>query len=460
MLYGRQRELRELSSAWARVEGGRPQLAVVWGRRRVGKTFLLSEFTRTLPTVYFTATRNDTESDQLRRLHEAAQRTLGERIALAGGGFADLEAALRFFVQLAVESPLVLVIDEAPRLAHARRDFGDVLAAVWDTLPARCHLLVVVCGSVVAAMRDLIGPDGGLYRRADPELRVDPLDPWEAAALIGTDDGVTAVEAYAACGGYPLHLAAWNPSDTTDANLMRLAGSPGGILLRDALDIMFEDLDFRSGYERVLATMGTGPTRRSKIAGRAQQRIDHTLTQLQRSGYVTAERPIGSAPTADPLYRLVDPYLRYWFAVLRQDAELIDGGQGHTVMNRVRPRWDAHVQAVFEEIARTDAARRVATGDLPNGIIGRWWLDERREIDVVGLDPDNRAVLLGEVKWQIAPFTTSQLTQLRSAATLVPLAPQLTFGIWTRNGVHPEVAAFPDVRTFTPDTMFSPANAP
>jgi uncharacterized protein len=350
MFVGREPERQALQAAWERAQDGSPQLAVVWGRRRVGKTYLLSQFTGELPTIFFTATRNFSETDQLNRLFEATQRGLGDRSALAGGGFRDLESALRFFLQISIDHPLVVVLDEAPRLGSARADFGDVLAAVWDQRPVNARLLLIICGSAVAAMRDLIGPEGGLYRRADPELRIDPLDPWEAAELLGKQiSGDALVQAYAACGGYPLHLAAWNPELSVEKNLFALAGSPGGLLLRDALDIMFEDLDFRSGYERVLGTMGSGPVRRSKIASRAQQRIDQTLKQLQRSGYVVAERPLGSPLTADPLYRLVDPYVRFWFAVLRADAELIDGGQGESVLRRVAPQWEAHVQSVFED---------------------------------------------------------------------------------------------------------------
>ena len=456
MLYGRDVELGALRSAWELARRGTPQLAVLWGRRRVGKTFLLSEFSRRLPCVYFAATRNDTESDQLGRFYEAVERGIGSRAELAGGGFRDLDSALRFLLRIAVEEPLVVVIDEAPRLASSRPDLADVLAAVWDQRPLDSKLLLVICGSAVAAMRDLMGPDGGLYRRADPELRVDPLDPWAAAAMLGgAASGETIVQAYAACGGYPLHLAAWDAERSVQENLASLAGSPGGILVRDALDIMFEDLDFRSGYERVLATMAAGPTRRSKIARRAQQRIDETLKKLQRSGYVVAERPIGAPETADPLYRLVDPYLRFWFSVLRADADLIDGGQGRAVLRRVQPRWEAHVQAVFEEIARGHAVRQVSGGILPDAIVGRWWKDEEIEIDVVGLDDRNRTVLVGAAKWQERPFSASQLGHLRSAAVRMGgLAPEPRFVAWSRRGVDARAASSPDVLGFTPDQMF------
>jgi uncharacterized protein len=93
------------------------------------------------------------------------------------------------------------------------------------------------------------------------------------------------IEAYAACGGYPLHLRRWSGALSTDANLAELAFTPGGILLRDATDILSEDLDWRGGYERVLAAMAGGARRRSRIAGRAQQRIDYTLNRRAVGGH-------------------------------------------------------------------------------------------------------------------------------------------------------------------------------
>jgi uncharacterized protein len=456
VIHGRTHELRELRAAWERAQSGDPQMALVWGRRRVGKTFLLSAFAEKLPCVFFTATRNDTETDQMARLHEAAARTLGTDADLAGGGFHNLEAALRFFFRTAQNRPLVLILDEAPRLAAARSDFGDVIAASWDQRPANCQLLLVVCGSAVSSMRKLIGPEGGLYRRAKPELRVEPFDPWEAASFLGNPDGETVVHAYAACGGYPLHLKEWNSGESAETNLARLAGQPNSVLLRDALDIMFEDLDFRSGYERVLATMANGPVRRSKIASRAQQRIDTTLTQLQRSGYVSAERPIGSPATADPLYRLTDPYIRFWFSVLRSDAELIDGGQGSVVLRRSKPKWEAHVQSVFEELARLHAVRSIANGQLREAVVGRWWLDESVEIDVLGLNGANEAVLVGEAKWQDRPVTSAQVDRLRqSAVQRGQLADEVTYGIWARHGLA-DATKDPGIVAFTPQTMFAP----
>ena len=123
---------------------------------------------------------------------------------------------------------------------------------------------------------------------------------------------------------------------STPENLHELAFTPGGLLLRDALDILSEDLDWRGGYERVLVALGANTHRRSRIASRAQQRIDYPLDRLRRAGYVQAVRPHGGAASADPLYEISDPYLAFWFAVLRDDADLVEGGQGAAVQARWR----------------------------------------------------------------------------------------------------------------------------
>jgi uncharacterized protein len=107
------------------------------------------------------------------------------------------------------------------------------------------------------------------------------------------------------------------------------------------------------------------------VAGRAQQRIDYTLDRLWRSGYVRRVVPIGH-PTADPLYEIADTYLAFWFGVLRDDVDLIEGGQGDAVQRRTEQRLQQHIGRVFEGACREHAARLVRDGEFPRDmIIGR-----------------------------------------------------------------------------------------
>ena len=102
-LVNRAAELRRLNAAWQRATEGIPQLLVVWGRRRVGKTFLLSHFAEGKRAVFFGATQQ-AEAIELRRLTEVSGRDLGDQAAhLAGGGLPTWEAALQFFSAVAQE---------------------------------------------------------------------------------------------------------------------------------------------------------------------------------------------------------------------------------------------------------------------------------------------------------------------------------------------------------------------
>ena len=455
-LVGRSRELADLTTAWERAASGTPELAVVWGRRRVGKTYLLTHFALAKRSVYFTATRQDTDDRQLRRFADAVREQLGHEIgALAPATFPDWEAALRFVAELARAEPLLVVLDEAPRLTGGHADFADTVSAVWENHIRDQHLLLVLSGSAVAVMEQMLGPQGGLHRRAGLELRMDPFPLTDARDFQPDLPASEFVQAYAACGGYPLHLSRWSAERSVEDNLVELAFTPGGLLLRDAPDILSEDLDWRGGYERVLTAMAGGARRRSRIAGRAKQRIDYTLDRLRRAGYIRAVRALGTRGSPDPLYEIADDYLAYWFAVLRDDADLIEGGQGAAVRRRTWGRWQTQVARVFEAGARAHAQRLVATGTLPEDTItGRWWLDETVEIDVVGLSGEH-PVLVGEARWQTRPLASRDLTELRRrAAHLPPPGPAgLIFAFWSRGGVEDTLLAHPDVRAFTADDL-------
>ena len=89
---------------------------MVWGRRRVGKTYLLTHFAEGKRAVYFTATRQDSDERQLQRFADALREQLDQRSATSRRHLSDWEAALRFVGDWPETGPLLLVLDEAPRL--------------------------------------------------------------------------------------------------------------------------------------------------------------------------------------------------------------------------------------------------------------------------------------------------------------------------------------------------------
>jgi AAA+ ATPase superfamily predicted ATPase len=451
-LLDRETEIAALQGAHARALGGLPQLAIVWGRRRVGKTFLLLHLLQRVEgarTVFHAATQQS-EAVELERFAESLRAHLGEdALDLAGGAFSSWERALRFVVALGREEPLVLVLDEVPYLTRSTPGFASIVQAVWDretgaSRPSR--LLLALTGSAVGTMEDVLGPEGALHRRATLELRVDPVDLPSTATFLPSLDAPGLIEAYAACGGFPLHLAAWDESASTRENLLALAGSPGGVLLEDAPATLREELGDATGYTRVLAAVGRGRTRYGEIRTEADQRIERPLDVLVASRLLRRSTPLGAPRRAAPLYELADPYLRFWFSVLYPDVALLEGGQGRAVLQRNETRWQQHLGWVFEEAARAHARRLVDSGVLPEDLVtGRWWSTSgaATELDVLGLR-GTRTALLGEVRWRAAPLGLREAADLRRRGERAPAPmpdgdPQLA--LWGRRGITDEARA-------------------
>ena len=264
-------------------------------------------------------------------------------------------------------------------------------------------------------MDRLTGGSGPLFGRADPNLRLEPFAFEQVGAFVSKLSATDRLTTYAATGGYPLHLLAWDDRASLAENLRALA-RPGALLFDAAPQIVFEEFPAGVGFERVLRAIGRGRHSFGEIKTEADLRIETPLATLQHMGLVRGELPLGGPRHARPHYVLTDPYLRFWFGPLsriRQSVEM--GGDPATVLSA--GSWLAHLGSVFEDEARRHGVRRVNAGDLPTSSIGRWWRTGRNpiELDVVGRAED-AVVFVGEAKWSDSSPGARDIAYLRDRA--------------------------------------------
>ena len=415
-LINRAVELRRLSEAWELASQGSPQLVLVTGRRRIGKSFLLGHFAEHRRSVVHVATR-EAMGQQLASIREQLNSLVVNSPELRMENWHQVFAAA---AALATNEPLLFVIDEVPYLHDTDPSWGSVAQAAWDRIAhgPPTKLMIVLTGSSRRVMESLTGGGGPLYGRATVRLRIDAIAPGHVSAFLPKADATRLIEAYAATGGYPMHLTAWDDSASTHSNLVRLASAPGSLLYDNANLILAEEFPGGVGYERVLTSIGMGRRRFGEISSDAGIRIEGPLATLTHIGLVEAERPVGSPRKTRPLYRITDPYLAYWFHVLNRVRSSIELGLGEAALRQVEPLWQGHVAQVFEDIARRHLAALAANGDLDGNVIGRWWGSvegKQIEIDAVGLEGSD-CMFACEVKWQTGPIGGHDIQALAQKA--------------------------------------------
>lgn len=438
----RDTEQRELRDAFRVALSGRPQLVVISGPRRVGKTLLvrhaLEAASHTMTTVYFEATQAGAP-EQLRRFHQALGAALPSSALPPGSAPRTWEEALGLAAFAARSVPLVVAIDEATYLMASTPGFSSMVQAVWDAIDVEAappRLALVLTGSAMGLIDEALSGQGALFRRPTLARRIEPFNAAEAYRFTGRPDPTALFEAYAACGGYPLHLDTWDFTQATGENLLRLAASPGGILLEGGALVL---AGMRESYRQVLMAVGQGRSKTSEIANETGARSERGIEALLRARIVQAARPLGAPAQARAIYRVEDPYLRFWFRVLANHVQSIESGQGSQVLRHVEGAWQEQLGWAFEVAARLHAAGLAEAGVLPAGTLtGEWWTTSGQptQVDVLGL-LDHRSVALGEVRWQARPLGRSDLDGLAVKLRLVPNpVAQPTLLLWGRHGIR------------------------
>jgi uncharacterized protein len=421
------------------VAGRRRGFGVLYGRRRCGKSRLLLEALPAGRSVYYVA--DDRESP----LQRAALATELARL-LPGFNrvtYPDWDALLsRVWDEAAAGT--VLAIDEFPAIVSVAPELPSLLQKRVDASAARGpHLLLA--GSSQRMMQGLVlDRTAPLYGRATEILKVEPLPcGWLRKALRTTGDR-DAIEAFAVWGGIPRYweLAADYPD--RDTAIQALVLSQLGVLYDEPARLLRDDLRDLAQAASILTLIGQGSHRLSEIAGRLGKpatSLSRPLERLLELGLVRRDQPFGASPrdSKRSLYRIGDPFLRFWFRFVEPNRSRLEARQGPAVLQEVLRQWPAHVAGVWEDLVRASIPR---TGYFNRswGVARAWWgpgTDRAPlEVDIVAESTDGATLLVGEVEWSSSADPRHLRAELHRKGTRLPFARgrEVLTGIWTPVG--------------------------
>jgi AAA+ ATPase superfamily predicted ATPase len=430
-LFDREQEWADLTKfAIESLDG--PHLGLVYGRRRHGKTYLLEHVAAASEGFYYQAIEEE-RHPALERFAAAVGAFAGAP-AWAGARFPDWAAALRVLAEAAAGR--LLVIDEFPYLLRGSPELPSIIQAAFDAARVGRHpaFRLVLCGSALSVMTELLTGQRALRGRASLDLALEPFNYRQARSYWRIADHRTAFLVDAVVGGAPGYrdlLDGRAPAGPGEFADWLAAGvlNPSHALFREADYLLTEDpgLVDRSLYRSIVAAVAEGSRTIRDVAralGRPETALGHPLRQLIRSRFLVRHDDVFRPRR--PLLSVADPLLRFFFAVVRPDLPRFEARRTKEAWLDAESRFRAQVVGPhFEAIARRWTERYAAAetlGGRPSRVGFAQVNDpaERRqfELDVVALGAPRgvggRPVVLaiGEAKASESPLALGELERL------------------------------------------------
>jgi AAA+ ATPase superfamily predicted ATPase len=410
-------DLSRLEDWW---HGTETNALALYGRRRVGKSWLCRRFAHDKPAVVMVADRR-AQAPQLDRFASQLEPLLGVRPALD-----SVAALIEALYALAADQRILAVVDEFPYLLPAQdRERQEALTGVQRVMEERdaSQLKLVLCGSHIGQMERLLS---GPLRGRLAAMAVEPLGFADATAYMADKPSpVNAIERYAVAGGMSLYLDELARDAPLRERVCARALNPRGPLFNDPREVLEEDLRTPGTYNSLLEELATGTKSLADMAtalGRRTPDIQGYLRTLREMRIVERSAPVTARDDArNHRYRLADDFMRFWFRFVFPFQEELKTGlpPEHLYDVEIAPLLGDHVSPTFEALCRLWTLR---TGRATR--VGSWWgsaLHEHRktgarqteEVAMVGLRRSSVAVI-GECKWTASELGPNVLTDLET----------------------------------------------
>lgn len=332
-IIGREDEIEVLNRALLSKEA---ELIAIYGRRRIGKTYLIRNHFSDRVIFELTGMNNGTLKDQLLLFTKAVQASANTPLAMTPPSgwveaFTSLEQVLS---KLNKKKKWVVFFDEFPWLNSRRSGFLEAFDHFWNTWASRqSNLVVVICGSAASWMiENIINAKGGLHNRITRSIRLLPFTLPETKnylhSLAVNLDNYQVLQLYMSLGGVPDYLKNVERGESTTQAINRICFTQTGALREEFDNLyrsLFENADTHIKIVKALSKTPKGMTRQEIIdqiglsSGGGTSAI---LNELEQSGFIQSSIPYNRT-SKDAIYRLTDEYSLFYLKFI--DGKKITG---------------------------------------------------------------------------------------------------------------------------------------
>jgi len=428
IVIGREAEKAVLSAI---LESGEPELVAIYGRRRVGKTFLIRSFFHKQMAFDLSGIHNALLEQQLENFSEAlagAMRSLPLETPVSW--FKAFNMLEDYLTPLIKKQRRVVFFDEFPWINTPRSGFMQAFENFWNTWASRQdNLVVVICGSAASWMiQKVIHNRGGLYNRVTRRMRLLPFDVGETEAYLKERkvnlDRYQVLQLYMVMGGIPHYLKEVRPGESSVQAVDRLCFTKEGLLYDEFKNLyhsLFDNAQDHMAVIRALAKKGKGLTRGEIIEAcrlSSGGGVTQLLDELTESGFIMPYIPFDRT-LKDSIYKLTDEYSHFYVKFIEnKKAE----GAGSWIKFSTGTSWKSWSGTAFESICmkHTPQIKKALGIESVYTETSVWRLRGKKEergaqIDLL-IDRQDRCINLCEMKFSIGDFeiTKSYAEELKN----------------------------------------------
>lgn len=416
MFIGRERELKSLEQLYA---SGKFEFAVLYGRRRVGKTALLTQFIQAKKAIYFMGV----ESNAKQNLENLSKSILEYTSGIAAeNSFLSFQAALEYVFKLSERERVVLVIDEYPYVARSSKSLASTLQLLIDKNKDNSKLMLILCGSSMSYMEDqVLAYKAPLYGRRTAQIKLLPFDFEETCRYFSHFKGEARALAYGIVGGTPQYLLQIDDRLSIEENIKNTFLNPISFLYEEPVNLLKQEVREPAIYTAIITAIAAGASRMSEISSKVGEDTNVCASYIKNLislGIVQKEIPYGEKASRKSLYSLEDNMFRFWHRFVLENNSLIARGAADLVYRRIEPQLSEYMGKVFEDICKQYLWKLLLDGQSPVEFtsLGRWWGNDpiersQTEIDILG-EQDKMTALFGECKWTNEKIDLSVLETL------------------------------------------------
>ena len=417
-------EIKTLEEEYSR-DGS--SFVVLYGRRRVGKTTLISKFIKNKNALFFLASE-EAESQNRAAFKEKVSEFIGDEM-LKNVEVKTWDVLFKMIIEHNFDEKPVIVIDEFQYLGKSNPSFPSVFQRIWEEILKDKQVMVILCGSLISMMESqTLAYESPLYGRRTAQIKLKQIPFKYYNEFFPDKTRKELIELYAVTGGVPKYVELFSKDNNIYSAIQKSVLNRTGYLYDEPYFLLRQEVTEVGSYFSIIKAIAAGNSKLSAISAVTEIKATSltkylkTLSDLdiiEREVPVTEKNPEKSKKG---LYKIKDNYLRFWFAFVYPNMSFIESGNDRIVMNKIKKNLvDGQVSFVYEDVCREKMWELNGNGVWPFYFskLGRYW-DNKTEIDILGLDPEGKNMLLGECKYWQGPVGVNVLLDLEKKANSVP----------------------------------------